>query len=303
MKGLCALALLTLAAHAERIVISNDDGWAVAQIRAQFNALVEAGHDVILSAPAENQSGRGGLQIPATPLLVSCEFDSCPAGASKGNNASDPRLNWINAFPADGAQYGIQTLAPRLWNGAAPDFLVSGPNVGLNTGIALPFSGTVGAAGKAVQLGVPAVAFSGVSTAQESYNALAVTPASATVAAAKAYTTLASAFLDALFAQPAAQPAYLPAGVLLNVNLPALNDTCTPARVAWVLTRGFPVLLGNPDVVTCSNGGRLPTEGDVVNSGCYASVSVINATTKVDVGKSLQQDVLNRLVNLGLSCI
>ena len=46
MKGLCALALLALAAHAERIVISNDDGWAVAQIRAQFNALAAAGHDV-----------------------------------------------------------------------------------------------------------------------------------------------------------------------------------------------------------------------------------------------------------------
>ena len=150
---------------------------------------------------------------------------------------------------------------------------------------------------------MPAVAFSGVSTAQESYTALDVVPASATVAAAEAYTSLAVTFLDALFAQPAATPAYLPAGVLLNVNLPALGDTCSAARVQWVLTRAFPVLLGSPDVVTCSNGGRLPTEGDVVNSGCYASVSVINATTKLDVSKSVQQDVLNRLVNLGLTCV
>ena len=30
----------------------------------------------------------------------------------------------------DAARYGIQTLAPQFFDGAQPDFLVSGPNVG-----------------------------------------------------------------------------------------------------------------------------------------------------------------------------
>ena len=111
MKGFGAFVVLAATlASAKRIVISNDDGWATAQIRAQFNSLVAAGHDVrshsffiiyyrasnriyhfkvILSCPADNESAHGALEIIATPRLTPCEFNSCPAGASTGNNASD----------------------------------------------------------------------------------------------------------------------------------------------------------------------------------------------------------------------
>jgi hypothetical protein len=44
------LALLPLAAQAVNIISSNDDGWAEVNIRAIF---------VVVSAPAENQSGTG----------------------------------------------------------------------------------------------------------------------------------------------------------------------------------------------------------------------------------------------------
>ena len=44
---------------------------------------------VILSCPADNESAHGALEIIATPRLTPCEFNSCPAGASTGNNASD----------------------------------------------------------------------------------------------------------------------------------------------------------------------------------------------------------------------
>ena len=43
------------------------------------------------------------------------------------------RFNYVNEFPADAAKYGIQTLSPKFFGGP-PDFVVSGPNVGLNTG-------------------------------------------------------------------------------------------------------------------------------------------------------------------------
>jgi 5'-nucleotidase len=50
MKFLNALPVLLLAyidyASGVKIVLTNDDGWAVAQIRAQYDALKSAGHDV-----------------------------------------------------------------------------------------------------------------------------------------------------------------------------------------------------------------------------------------------------------------
>ncbi len=44
----------------------------------------------ILSAPAINQSGRGSLSVPAIPLLVPCEYNSCKIGSpAQGFNQSD----------------------------------------------------------------------------------------------------------------------------------------------------------------------------------------------------------------------
>ena len=37
---------LAACAVAQKIVVTNDDGWAVAQIRAEYNALTAAGYDV-----------------------------------------------------------------------------------------------------------------------------------------------------------------------------------------------------------------------------------------------------------------
>lgn len=54
-------ALISLAAltQALNIVSSNDDGWAEANIRELYDVLSASGHKVVLSAPAENQSGAG----------------------------------------------------------------------------------------------------------------------------------------------------------------------------------------------------------------------------------------------------
>jgi broad specificity polyphosphatase/5'/3'-nucleotidase SurE len=58
MRAQVLLALLpALGAHGIRIIQSNDDGWAELYARSFFNALTAAGHDVVLSAPAENKSG------------------------------------------------------------------------------------------------------------------------------------------------------------------------------------------------------------------------------------------------------
>lgn len=54
------LLLLSLPlTYALNIVSSNDDGWAESNVRALHSALTDAGHTVVLSAPAENKSGSG----------------------------------------------------------------------------------------------------------------------------------------------------------------------------------------------------------------------------------------------------
>lgn len=41
-----------------RIIQSNDDGWAELYLRSFHDSLLSGGHDAVVSAPAENQSGR-----------------------------------------------------------------------------------------------------------------------------------------------------------------------------------------------------------------------------------------------------
>ena len=58
----CFLALLLLlppSTTAANIVLSNDDGWAEINVRALYGALRAAGEDVVLSAPARDESGTG----------------------------------------------------------------------------------------------------------------------------------------------------------------------------------------------------------------------------------------------------
>jgi len=90
-----ALALLPLTARAVNVVVSNDDGWAEINIRQFYQSLVKAGFSAIISAPAENESGTGSSDSPATTVGSSgCEFNSCPAGSpAEGNNASMTRFN------------------------------------------------------------------------------------------------------------------------------------------------------------------------------------------------------------------
>ena len=59
---------------------------------------------MVLSAPAENQSGSGAMQMPATPRTEPCEFNSCPADSGPtGTNASDSEF--ILQIQANGAEF------------------------------------------------------------------------------------------------------------------------------------------------------------------------------------------------------
>lgn len=114
--------------RAANLLLTNDDGWAVANIRALLEPL--SAHDLVLSAPAVDKSGTGSSTTDPVILVGPCEFDTCPDGSpGVGHNNTNSRLNWVNAFPSDAARIGIQNLSVPFFNGE-PDLVVSGPNVG-----------------------------------------------------------------------------------------------------------------------------------------------------------------------------
>ncbi|KAG7447204.1 sure-like protein [Guyanagaster necrorhizus] len=292
-------ALLYLqAAQGSNIVLTNDDGWAVALVRAQNNALKAAGHDVVLSCPAENESGTGSSTAAATVLTSPCEYDTCPTGSpAEGFNASDPHLNYVNAFPVDSVRYGIQTLAPKFFNGSAPDFVVSGPNVGNNLGSTVLISGTVGTACEAAREGIPSIAFSGATASQVSYTTLESNPDSVDTLAALTYAALSVHFVQAL---TAAEGTILPPNVSVNVNYPATDNCPDVSNFSFVLSR-INEDEGATDVEWCGNT-TLPAESNVVKQGCFSSVSVFNASTKGDVDADTQAFVLDRISGI-LTCL
>jgi len=281
-----------------KVVLTNDDGWAVAQIRAEYDALRAAGFKVVLSAPAENKSGTGSSTAAPVTLASPCEFDTCPVGAPPiGFNASDPFLNYVNAFPVDSVRFGIQTRAPQLL-GSKPDIVISGSNVGNNLGPGITGSGTVGAASEAALEGIPSVAFSGATASAVSYTTLESDPTSTSTLAALTYTDLTLKFVDTLLKH---RGPILPPGISINVNYPSTTNCTSPSSFSFVLTR-IAVDATATDVFTCGTD-HLPDELSTVRgAGCFASVSVFNASTKTDVGAATQRVVLDKLHSI-LSCL
>ncbi|KAL0577603.1 hypothetical protein V5O48_004364 [Marasmius crinis-equi] len=298
-----SVSVMDARTKSDKIVITNDDGWAVAMIRAQNDALKAAGYQTVLSAPADNQSGTGSSSSPPTTLEQPCQFDSCPAGSPpEGSEADDPTINYVNSFPVDAVRFGIQTLAPQFLGGA-PDLVVSGPNIGNNV-VLLGGSGTVGAATEAALEGVPSVAFSASSDSLDSvsFTTLTSSPDSSGTLAARLYAQLSVKLTDALLASPI-RP-ILPPNISLNVNYPPVSSQCSDVSdFHYVLTRVFPNLFGIfTDVDTCGSTS-LPDEGLVIlRSDCFVSVSVMDARTKTDVNAATQEAVLNRIAGL-LSCL
>ncbi|KAI0789179.1 sure-like protein [Abortiporus biennis] len=303
------ISAISAPTSAPKVVLTNDDGWATAQIRAQYNALTAAGFNVILSAPADNRSGSSSFTAPAIPLIFPCEFDSCPAGSpAQGFNATDTRINYVNAFPVDAARYGIQTLSPQFFS-SPPDVLISGPNIGANVGSSIFASGTIGAACEGSRnSGITSLAFSGQSTTAESYTNLDVSTSS-TIQSAVEYASATTAFIQKLFGTPSSP--LLPTGIILNINYPSLTfpsngSSCSSAQqFQYVFTRALPALPFVNDVNICNYSGNLPLEATVSSAEgkCLGSITVLDNTLKLDVGADTQKAVLDRLSGAGIPLV
>ncbi|MEO1496736.1 MAG: 5'/3'-nucleotidase SurE [Planctomycetota bacterium] len=133
-----------------RILLTNDDGIYAPGLLAMRDALSALG-EVIVVAPATEQSGVGHSITFLTPLMA-------------GQTYVDGELRgWaVEGSPADCVKLAVAKLFPAAVGepDARPDLLVSGINHGLNVGINVLYSGTVGAATEGAILDIPSIAVS-----------------------------------------------------------------------------------------------------------------------------------------------
>ena len=171
------------------ILLTNDDGIRSPGLWAAAEALQGLGF-VTVVAPREQASGTG-RSMPITSDGVICE-ETVEVGGKQW------KVYAVGGTPAQAVQHGVLELMPRK-----PDLVVAGINYGENVGLGVTISGTVGAALEGAALGVPSMAVSLELSDNLDY--------------ARAARIARQIFERYTASEP-------PAGVCLNVNIPALDS-------------------------------------------------------------------------------
>ncbi len=127
-----------------RILICNDDGIHAPGIAALHDAVKELG-ELHVIAPDVERSAAGHAITLADPIK-SMPVDKNGEFFGYG----------IGGTPAD----CIKLAVCAMMKDTPPDMVLSGINLGSNTGISVIYSGTVSAATEGVVLGIPGIAFS-----------------------------------------------------------------------------------------------------------------------------------------------
>ncbi len=170
-----------------RILVANDDGITAPGIAVLREALMPLG-TVTVVAPETEMSAVGHAITLTTPLRV-----------RRVETADGDFFGYaVNGTPADCVKIAVRELMKEN----PPDLVVSGVNQGPNVATNVIYSGTVSAATEGVILGIPGVAVSMASFTRSDFS----------VAARYAR----------LIAQRVAEEG-LPEGVLINVNVPAVD--------------------------------------------------------------------------------
>lgn len=127
------------------IFLVNDDGIGAKGIMALFHAAVARGHEVTMCAPRSQQSAASHRFTLTEPIYVRewpVDAPGCEAFA-------------IGGSPVDCVRVGLQQLISH-----PVDVVISGINDGYNAGMAVHYSGTVGAAMEGAINRLPSVATS-----------------------------------------------------------------------------------------------------------------------------------------------
>ena len=125
------------------VLLSNDDGYEAPGLKALIVALQPVA-DIIVAAPATEQSGIGHALVLRSPIFVNERKQ--PNGAI-----------WyaIEGPPASCVRLALESLLTHR-----PDLVISGINRGDNLGTTIYHAGTLGAAREAALVGLPAMAVS-----------------------------------------------------------------------------------------------------------------------------------------------
>ncbi len=168
------------------ILITNDDGIYAPGILHLKHALKSLGTEIVV-APLVEKSAVGHAITLSDPLRVmEVERDGTFFGYA------------VNGTPSDCVKLGSRCILERK-----PDLVVSGINQGPNTATNIIYSGTVSAAAEGAIMGIPSIAVSIASFTKKEFGF-----------AAKFTRQLAQLVLQK----------GLPAGTLLNVNVPAVPE-------------------------------------------------------------------------------
>eukprot|EP00163_Fabomonas_tropica_P029865 TRINITY_DN6573_c0_g1_i1.p2 TRINITY_DN6573_c0_g1~~TRINITY_DN6573_c0_g1_i1.p2 ORF type:complete len:331 (-),score=45.24 TRINITY_DN6573_c0_g1_i1:1-993(-) len=212
-------------ASALNIVLTNDDSWSTENVNVMADALRAQGHDVIMSTPCTQQSGKGGAMSFLKPVHVgergSQEY--CVGDTDETVAFED----FVEGTPVMAVLHGIDVAAQQIW-GAYPDLVISGPNEGNNLGYVNNNSGTLGATMVALARGIPAIA---------------VSAADGDASKSEAVAAIVVDIVEQLEANRAAGEALLPPFMGLNVNTPGNvleNPEYRFTDVAW-WTMGDPM--------------------------------------------------------------
>lgn len=128
------------------ILLTNDDGYESAGLMLLCEELSSAGHNVYVVAPSSQRSASSHSVNLRSEMIVSKLQSYC--GATEA---------YISAgSPADCVKFALSALEVPF------DLVISGPNNGENSGFAVLYSGTVGAAEEGVICGVKSIALSRV---------------------------------------------------------------------------------------------------------------------------------------------
>jgi len=126
-----------------RLLITNDDGVDAPGILTLAKTAAAAGHEVLVSAPATQQSAAGHrLTITQSLMVRERHLDE-----------------GFTAYSVEGSPVDCVRIGRRL-SDKPFDFFLSGINDGENVGTALFYSGTAAAAREAAMLNLPSMAIS-----------------------------------------------------------------------------------------------------------------------------------------------
>ena len=129
-----------------KVLVTNDDGIDAHGLRVLVEALAEHA-DVYVVAPKEEQSGKSH-SITFLREVTPQERDVKGAVAA-----------WVlDGTPADCVMWAIDYMKDE--EGITPDFVISGINLGFNTGLAAYYSGTVAGAREGAINGIRSIALS-----------------------------------------------------------------------------------------------------------------------------------------------